>query len=104
MPAIQTTTKYPARPQKRLRAANGSGRDPHHHRPTGHGPKYRPGDPVPESGIYEVVHGREHRTAHEVVMLKGAAFPSCDTCNENVRFRLIRTAPYIFQDGDFEEQ
>jgi len=64
----------------------------------------RPGDPVRESGIYEVVHGRDHRQAHEVVMLRGTEFPLCDTCDVDVRFRLVRTAPYIFQDGDFEEQ
>jgi len=27
-------------------------------------------------------------------------FPSCDQCGEKVRFRLIRTAPYIFDDED----
>ncbi len=90
--------------RRRLRAANGPSKSDHGHRPSSHGPKFRPGDPVRESGIYEVVHGREHRSAHEVVMLKGTLFPLCDSCDDNVRFRLIRTAPYIFQDGDFEEQ
>ena len=64
----------------------------------------RPGDPVRESGIYEVVHGGEHRQVHEVVMLKDTEFPLCDTCDHQVRFRLVRTAPYIFQDGDFVDQ
>jgi hypothetical protein len=36
-------------------------------------------------------------------MLNGDAFPACDTCATKVRFRLVRTAPYIFQDADFEE-
>jgi hypothetical protein len=62
------------------------------------------GETVRETGIYEVIHDREHRAAHEVVMLKGDAFPPCDTCEQRVRFRLVRTAPYIFQDEDFEEQ
>ena len=61
------------------------------------------GETVKETGIYEVVHEGEHRSPHEVVMLSGDAFPPCDTCNARVRFRLIRTAPYIFQDEDFEE-
>lgn len=61
------------------------------------------GETVRETGIYEVIHDRGHRTAHEVVMLSGDSFPACDTCGERVRFRLIRTAPYIFQDEDFEE-
>jgi hypothetical protein len=64
---------------------------------------FKPGDPVKQSGIYEVVHDLEHRTAHDVVMIAGDEFPSCETCNQNVRFRLVRTAPYIFQDQDFEE-
>ena len=61
------------------------------------------GEPVRETGIYEVIHDGDHRTAHEVVMLSGDAFPACDTCRLQVRFRLVRTAPYIFQDEDFEE-
>ncbi len=64
---------------------------------------HKPGDIVRQSGIYEVVHDREHRAAHEVVMISGDAFPNCETCDQNVRFRLVRTAPYIFQDQDFEE-
>ncbi len=65
--------------------------------------RYRAGDSVRQSGIYEVIHDRDHRDAHEVVMISGQHFPDCDTCKEKVRFRLIRTAPYIFQDEDFEE-
>jgi hypothetical protein len=64
---------------------------------------YKPGDPVKQSGIYEVVHDLEHRAAHDVVMIAGDQFPNCETCDQNVRFRLVRTAPYIFQDQDFEE-
>ena len=65
---------------------------------------HRPGDTVRESGIYEVTHDREHRAAHEVVMIAGDQFPNCETCDQSVRFRLMRTAPYIFQDQDFEEE
>jgi hypothetical protein len=36
-------------------------------------------------------------------MIAGDSFPECDTCRDRVRFRLVRTAPYIFQDADFEE-
>jgi hypothetical protein len=65
---------------------------------------HRTGEEVPQSGIYEVVHDRAHREAHEVVMISGEHFPDCETCKDKVRFRLIRTAPYIFQDEDFEEE
>jgi hypothetical protein len=66
--------------------------------------RHRSGEVVRQSGIYEVIHDREHREAHEVVMISGENFPDCETCKEKVRFRLIRTAPYIFQDSDFEEE
>jgi hypothetical protein len=62
------------------------------------------GEPVRQSGIYEVIHDQQHREAHEAVMLHDTPFPYCDTCKDRVRFRLIRTAPYIFHDQDFEEQ
>ncbi|MGC2108002.1 MAG: hypothetical protein WA655_00705 [Candidatus Korobacteraceae bacterium] len=69
----------------------------------GNNKRYRTGDTVRQSGIYEVIHDSSHREAHEVVMISGERFPDCETCKEKVRFRLIRTAPYIFQDEDFEE-
>jgi hypothetical protein len=82
----------------------GRGRSRHHgSRGQGDGKLYSAGQPVVETGIYEVIHDREHRTTHEVVMLSGDSFPPCDTCAERVRFRQVRTAPYIFQDEDFEE-
>ena len=65
--------------------------------------RFRSGEVVRQSGIYEVLHDREHRETHEVVMISGEHFPDCETCKEKVRFRLVRTAPYIFQDEDFEE-
>jgi hypothetical protein len=65
---------------------------------------YRPGDTVRQTGIYEVVHDREHRATHDAVMIGGDVFPPCDTCDCRVRFRLVRTAPYIFHDDDFEAE
>jgi hypothetical protein len=70
----------------------------------GNGRRYRAGDTVRQSGIYEDIHDRDHREAHEVVMISGERFPDCETCKDKVRFRLVRTAPYIFQDEDFEEE
>ena len=66
--------------------------------------RYRSGDSVRLSGIYEVIHDRNHRETHEVVMISNEPFPDCETCQDKVRFRLVRTAPYIFQDEDFEEE
>jgi hypothetical protein len=66
-------------------------------------PLFKPGDAVPESGIYEVIHDADHRQAHDAVMIVGNSFPTCETCEDRVRFLIVRTAPYIFQDQDFEE-
>jgi len=94
----------PVRRSRRVVAKSGGpSRGPHHGRGQDNA-SYKAGDPVPQSGIYEVVHARAHRPPHEVVMLSGDLFPPCDTCDHAVRFRLLRTAPYIFQDEDFEEQ
>ena len=68
----------------------------------GNGRQYRPGDTVRQSGIYEVVHDREHRGSHEVVMVSSDKFPPCETCGDRVRFKIIRAATYIFYDKDFE--
>ena len=67
-------------------------------------PLFKPGETVPESGIYEVIHEGDHRQAHDAVMIRGNQFPGCEVCDQSVRFRIVRTAPYIFQDQDFEEQ
>ena len=71
---------------------------------SGEGRRHGAGEVVRQSGIYEVVHDREHREVHEVVMISGERFPDCETCKAKVQFRLVRTAPYIFQDEDFEEE
>ena len=72
------------------------------HKPEG--PSFRAGQTVPESGIYEVTHHRGHRATHEVIMHREDVFPACDQCGEKVRFRVLRTAPYIFDDEDFVEE
>jgi hypothetical protein len=87
----------------RLKGNQENTNDLHHTKRGRHSQLYRPGDSVLESGIYEVVHDAEHRSAHEVVMITNDHFPTCDTCLDRVRFRLVRTAPYIFSDEDFEE-
>ena len=68
------------------------------------GDTFRTGESVKQSGIYEVVHDAAHRDSHDVVMLAGDTFPPCETCENRVRFQLVRTAPYIFQDDDFEDE
>ena len=69
--------------------------------PARHATVFLPGQPVPETGIYEVIHDRAHRASHEAVMHREDLFPVCDQCDTRVRFKLVRTAPYIFDDEDF---
>ncbi len=80
------------------------GETPGRRGPGKHGKIFLPGQPIPETGIYEVIHDRAHREAHEAVMHGGDLFPACDQCDMRVRFKLVRTAPYIFDDEDFVEE
>lgn len=49
---------------------------------------YRPGESVPETGVYLVIHDA-HRPVHEVVLRKADVFPLCGKCGENVRFESV---------------
>lgn len=62
---------------------------------TTRGVLYKPGDRVPESGIYKVVHFHDHHAAQEVTCIAGQTFPACRWCGERVRFESIREANYI---------
>jgi len=63
---------------------------------------YQPGDTVPLSGIYSVLHSENHRGPHEVVMVGRDRFPKCEICDRKVNYRLVHSAPYVFEDHDFE--
>ena len=52
--------------------------------------KYRPGQMVPDSGVYRVTHA-SHRLMHEATLLKGDRFPVCRQCKDGVRFELRRS-------------
>lgn len=64
---------------------------------------YRPGDSVPESGLYLVAHG-SHRPDHEATLFQGEQFPACAQCEQQVRFRLLRGAIPISSDSDFRQR
>jgi len=90
---------------RRVPLAKERGRRPGSHRKSvsSQGETYRAGDVVRQSGIYEAIHEGAHRGPHDVVMIESDLFPPCDTCSDQVRFRLLRSAPYIFTDADFEK-
>jgi hypothetical protein len=50
---------------------------------------YRPGDRVPQSGIFRVEHG-PHRLMHLATLVGSSRFPVCRQCGRSVRFSLIR--------------
>jgi hypothetical protein len=56
---------------------------------------YKPGDKVPASGIYKVIHDKNHAQEHEVTAVFGEPFPPCNGCGANPRFTLVRAAHHI---------
>lgn len=53
--------------------------------------QFRPGDRVPQSGIYRIEHDK-HRMMHHATLTGGARFPRCKQCGDAVRFIPIRPA------------
>lgn len=62
--------------------------------------EYKPGDKVPSSGVYRVLH-KAHREEHEATLREGEEFPTCTVCEQEVRFRLVQSAKLIDRDRDF---
>jgi len=60
---------------------------------------YKPGQLVPISGLYTVVH-QNHRAEHEVLAIRGDEFPACRTCKDEVRFHVAQIVTYITHDFD----
>lgn len=63
---------------------------------------FQPGDLVPESGVYAVVHD-QHRQRHSATIFKGRHFPPCARCGDRVRFLLLQRATLILDDVDFKQ-
>lgn len=61
--------------------------------------EFKPGEKVPTSGIYDVVHdrldGEHHAEPHQVTAISGKVFPPCRGCHGGVRFRLHVAAEHI---------
>ena len=62
------------------------------------GSDYQPGDEVPTSGIYDVLHDKNHVQRHQVTCIKGYKFPPCRGCGDKVVFRLAKAALHIKED------
>ncbi len=64
---------------------------------------YKPGDDVPKSGIYKVIHDPKHTADHEVTCIYGRKFPPCNGCGHHPRFELIRAAIHIDSSEHFKK-
>jgi len=60
---------------------------------------FKPGEKVPTSGIYDVIHdkldGDDHAHPHQVTAITGTVFPPCRGCKGSVRFRLHQAAEHL---------
>lgn len=64
--------------------------------------EYKPGEEVPASGIYRVMHDRNHVQEHEVTCVKGNRFPPCNGCGPHVRFVAFRLAHHVDWHANFK--
>jgi hypothetical protein len=62
----------------------------------------KPGDGVPESGIYDVIHRNCQSKVIQAVFVAGEPLPECRFCRSRVRFQLHRAMPHISEDRDFQ--
>ena len=62
---------------------------------------FKPGEEVPHSGIYLVIHDPAHAQPHEVTCVHGKRFPPCRGC-QHPRFKLVKAAQHIDGDAHFK--
>jgi hypothetical protein len=63
---------------------------------------FKPGEVVPKSGIYRVVHDKVHSEEHEVTCVMGEHFPPCNGCGQRPRFSLVRAAHHLKNHAHFK--
>ncbi|MCI0352042.1 MAG: hypothetical protein L0Z53_21695 [Acidobacteriales bacterium] len=61
---------------------------------------FSPGDKVPRSGIYAVLHAAPH-PRYLSLFIDRDTFPSCRLCGSKVTFRLLHPMTNISQETDF---
>lgn len=61
------------------------------------GEQFKPGQIVPESGIYSITHDPVHADMpHEVTVVKGRRFPTCRHC-KGITFALAHAAKHAHE-------
>jgi hypothetical protein len=58
--------------------------------------RYGVGDRAPVSGVYLVLHDRQHARSHEITMISGHVFPPCGHCGRGVKYQLVRRTHHLF--------
>jgi hypothetical protein len=56
---------------------------------------FEAGNRASSSGVYKVIHARQHAEPHYVTVLYGDTFPTCLECRHRVRFDLAIAAVHI---------
>jgi hypothetical protein len=64
---------------------------------------YWPGETVPESGVYSVIHTNNHAQPHDVIILGKGVFPRCNECGDRVYFTLTKAAQNIAANLHFQK-
>jgi hypothetical protein len=65
--------------------------------------EFRPGQIVPQSGVYKITHDPLHADMpHEVTVIKGRRFPTCRHC-KGTNFELAHAAKHVGEVDHLEE-
>src|SRR5215211_222337 len=65
------------------------------HRSPGMAQEFKPGQIVPESGVYRITHDPVHADMpHEVTVIRGRRFPTCRHC-KGISFELVYAAKHV---------
>jgi hypothetical protein len=54
---------------------------------------FQPGESVPETAVYAVIHDG-HRAIHHATLRNGERFPECTKCADRVRFEILQSASF----------
>ena len=54
-----------------------------------------PGETIPATGIYSVVHTNNHANPHDVTIASDGEFPPCNECGDRVYFSLTKAGQNI---------
>lgn len=65
--------------------------------------EHKPGEAVLVSGIYRVVHDKNHAAEHDITAVKGEKFPPCRGCGAGVRFKIRYAADHLSDHDHFKK-